>query len=170
MSKKHIKSRDFLLFSATPRLPQIFSTTFSNSAYQQPITQKFGTCIPRPPNLEYKPQTCNLDVRLRGSTIANKLTMIIVPEHKTEQAVIPSTQKKMCFYEKIKFSCSHVEHLLIQHCHFARNDPGHQCFGAWNVRREWYQREMSCSDCVRQKQYNSATHGGQSAYTVASGR
>ncbi|KAF2277341.1 uncharacterized protein EI97DRAFT_361309, partial [Westerdykella ornata] len=51
-------------------------------------------------------------------------------------------------YEKIHYvPCGHEDHRLIQYCHFARNDPLHQCFGAWNIKREWEQREVECSQC-----------------------
>ncbi|KAF1838062.1 hypothetical protein BDW02DRAFT_482161, partial [Decorospora gaudefroyi] len=57
-------------------------------------------------------------------------------------------------YEEITFSCGDTEHHLMQHCHFARNDPGHQCFGAWNLKRKWRQPASECEDCIRKKQYN----------------
>ncbi|KAF2709038.1 hypothetical protein K504DRAFT_357009, partial [Pleomassaria siparia CBS 279.74] len=54
----------------------------------------------------------------------------------------------MCYFEMIHFSqCGHNEKNLIQYCHFARNDPLHQCFGAWNVKREWTQNGTKCEDC-----------------------
>ncbi|KAI4846662.1 hypothetical protein E4T44_04936 [Aureobasidium sp. EXF-8845] len=43
----------------------------------------------------------------------------------------------MCQYENIHYGCGHAARRLIKHCHFARNDPNHQCFGAWSVKREW---------------------------------
>ncbi|KAF2750175.1 hypothetical protein M011DRAFT_390781, partial [Sporormia fimetaria CBS 119925] len=53
-------------------------------------------------------------------------------------------------YERIHFiSCGHQCHRLIQYCHFARNDPLHQCFGAWNVKREWQQPEILCDNCIQ---------------------
>ncbi|KAF1943023.1 hypothetical protein EJ02DRAFT_344259 [Clathrospora elynae] len=76
----------------------------------------------------------------------------------------------MCYYEKIHFPCTHTEHRLIQHCHFARNDPGHQCFGAWNIKREWQQRETDCDNCIRTKAYGTATRNVRTVYSVASGR
>ncbi|KAF2107959.1 hypothetical protein BDV96DRAFT_472577, partial [Lophiotrema nucula] len=58
-------------------------------------------------------------------------------------------------YEKIHFvPCGHEQTRLIQHCHFARNDPLHQCFGAWNYKREWYQQETECDSCVKQRPLN----------------
>ncbi|EMD95807.1 hypothetical protein COCC4DRAFT_88721, partial [Bipolaris maydis ATCC 48331] len=56
----------------------------------------------------------------------------------------------MCSYNKITFFCKHFEYRVAKHCHFARNDPGHQCFGAWSVKREWDEPQELCKDCVRQ--------------------
>ena len=89
-------------------------------------------------------------------------------QDRTESHTIYASE--MCFYEKIKFPCGHAEHRLMQHCHFARNDPGHQCFGAWNIRRTWDQQETNCTNCVRQSQYNSSVHTTPSAYTFAGER
>ncbi|EOD48215.1 hypothetical protein UCRNP2_4994 [Neofusicoccum parvum UCRNP2] len=54
----------------------------------------------------------------------------------------------MCQYEAIHYHCSHVGRRLIKHCHFARNDPNHQCFGAWSIKREWKQPFENCPTCV----------------------
>ncbi|XP_014562619.1 hypothetical protein COCVIDRAFT_32580 [Bipolaris victoriae FI3] len=59
----------------------------------------------------------------------------------------------MCFYNKITFLCKHIEYRVAVHCHFARNDPGHQCFGAWNVKREWSEPQELCKDCTREQIY-----------------
>lgn len=59
----------------------------------------------------------------------------------------------MCYYDKVNFACGHFERRLAQYCHFARNDPGHQCFGAWHWKREWNQIETNCNDCMSQQQY-----------------
>ncbi|KAF1846554.1 uncharacterized protein K460DRAFT_367308 [Cucurbitaria berberidis CBS 394.84] len=78
----------------------------------------------------------------------------------------------MCYYERINCGkCRITEHRLIQHCHFARNDPGHQCFGAWNIKRE---RTHDCDSCIEGKRGDqtgtAATRNVQSSYRVASGR
>ncbi|KAF2661075.1 hypothetical protein K491DRAFT_587967 [Lophiostoma macrostomum CBS 122681] len=58
----------------------------------------------------------------------------------------------MCYYEKTHFdACGHDTFRLMQHCHFARNDPGHQCFGAWNVKREHLQSRVECKDCTARR-------------------
>jgi hypothetical protein len=67
----------------------------------------------------------------------------------------------MCYYEKIYFvPCGHEGHRLIQHCHFARNDPLHQCFGAWNVKRAWVQHETECDACTDQRLKSNEMTGG----------
>ncbi|KAF2866323.1 hypothetical protein BDV95DRAFT_505138 [Massariosphaeria phaeospora] len=59
----------------------------------------------------------------------------------------------MCYYEKVNYvACGHEGKRLIQYCHFARNDPLHQCFGAWSYKRELYQRDMECENCTNQRQ------------------
>jgi hypothetical protein len=57
-----------------------------------------------------------------------------------------TTQK----FEVIHFSCRHSGRRLIKHCHFARNDPNHQCFGAWSVKREWINANQVCHACGQQ--------------------
>ena len=61
---------------------------------------------------------------------------------------MPGTNPEMCQYESIHFSCGHVGRRLIKHCHFARNDPNHQCFGAWSIKREWTQPRENCAACI----------------------
>jgi hypothetical protein len=80
----------------------------------------------------------------------------------------------MCYYEKISFTCNHFEKRLIQHCHFARNDPNHQCFGAWNYKRERDDPSgRACEDCIRAQYWSNTsgtTQGSQSLHSLASGR
>ncbi|KAG9959816.1 hypothetical protein KCU61_g7163, partial [Aureobasidium melanogenum] len=54
----------------------------------------------------------------------------------------------MCQYENIHYGCGHTVRRLIKHCHFARNDPNHQCFGAWSVKREWSNPTEYCRNCA----------------------
>ncbi|KAF8253347.1 hypothetical protein K440DRAFT_625392 [Wilcoxina mikolae CBS 423.85] len=43
----------------------------------------------------------------------------------------------MCSFEKITYkACAHISRRLVGYCHFARNDPFHQCFGVQTVKRE----------------------------------
>ncbi|KAF2473569.1 uncharacterized protein BDR25DRAFT_165268, partial [Lindgomyces ingoldianus] len=51
-------------------------------------------------------------------------------------------------FERVHFQqCGHEEKRVTSHCHFARNDPLHQCFGVWTMKREWWVRERMCKDC-----------------------
>ncbi|KXL47419.1 hypothetical protein M433DRAFT_434063 [Acidomyces richmondensis BFW] len=54
-------------------------------------------------------------------------------------------------YEVIHFNCGHAGRRLIKHCHFARNDPNHQCFGAWSIKREWISANQVCQACCQQE-------------------
>ncbi|KAI9827501.1 MAG: hypothetical protein M1832_004851 [Thelocarpon impressellum] len=53
----------------------------------------------------------------------------------------------MCNYQYISYLCGHHEYRLLSHCHFARNDPNHQCFGVKTCKRETHQ-QMLCWDCT----------------------
>ncbi|KAG0133715.1 hypothetical protein HOY82DRAFT_256839 [Tuber indicum] len=56
----------------------------------------------------------------------------------------------MCNLEKISYSsCGHDELRLIAYCHFARNDPFHQCFGVQTVKRERTVDSERCSECSK---------------------
>ncbi|OTA38245.1 hypothetical protein BTJ68_01557 [Hortaea werneckii EXF-2000] len=59
-------------------------------------------------------------------------------------------------YEVIHFHCGHAGRRLIKHCHFARNDPNHQCFGAWSIKREWISANQSCQTCVQREMMRRA--------------
>ncbi|RMZ06505.1 hypothetical protein D0862_04576 [Hortaea werneckii] len=63
---------------------------------------------------------------------------------------------EMCQYEVIHFHCGHAGRRLIKHCHFARNDPNHQCFGAWSIKREWISANQSCQTCVQREMMRRA--------------
>ncbi|KAF2682181.1 hypothetical protein K458DRAFT_391210 [Lentithecium fluviatile CBS 122367] len=80
----------------------------------------------------------------------------------------------MCYFERVHYTfCGHDEKgRLIQHCHFARNDPAHQCFGAWNYRGTLEQHNSECKDCAAKKQM-LGTNGLASVrtmYGIANGR
>jgi hypothetical protein len=64
-------------------------------------------------------------------------------------------------FEVIHFSCRHSGRRLIKHCHFARNDPNHQCFGAWSVKREWISANQICHACGQQGVVRRATEQQQ---------
>ncbi|KAM7209198.1 hypothetical protein V8F20_000536 [Naviculisporaceae sp. PSN 640] len=68
----------------------------------------------------------------------------------------------MCDYEEFVFTCTHSTIRLKSYCHFARNDPNHQCFGVKKLRNVWDQN-YECENCrekkSREQQWN---HGGHS--------
>ena len=53
----------------------------------------------------------------------------------------------MCDYHLITYTCGHHEYRLIRHCHFARNDPNHQCFGV-KTRRVHTPQRIRCYYCT----------------------
>ncbi|THX02529.1 hypothetical protein D6D18_03983 [Aureobasidium pullulans] len=67
--------------------------------------------------------------------------------------------KAMCQYENIHYGCGHAVRRLIKHCHFARNDPNHQCFGAWSVKREWSNPTEYCRNCAYYARQRAFGHG-----------
>lgn len=55
----------------------------------------------------------------------------------------------MCNYERVCYGCGHEGYRLIAHCHFARNDPFHQCFGVKSIKRTWNNPIENCPGCVQ---------------------
>ncbi|OLN85867.1 hypothetical protein CCHL11_05398 [Colletotrichum chlorophyti] len=53
----------------------------------------------------------------------------------------------MCDWEEFLFTCNHSILRLKSYCHFARNDPNHQCFGVKVLRNSWRQN-VPCDDCI----------------------
>lgn len=53
----------------------------------------------------------------------------------------------MCDWEEFLFQCNHSTLRLKSYCHFARNDPYHQCFGVKVLRNSWRQC-VPCDDCA----------------------
>ncbi|KAK3945927.1 hypothetical protein QBC46DRAFT_336095 [Diplogelasinospora grovesii] len=56
----------------------------------------------------------------------------------------------MCDYEEFIFTCTHSTVRLKSYCHFARNDPNHQCFGVKKLRNVWDQ-DFECERCMEKK-------------------
>ncbi|KAF2140022.1 uncharacterized protein K452DRAFT_231284 [Aplosporella prunicola CBS 121167] len=52
----------------------------------------------------------------------------------------------MCDWEKIHMACGHAITRRVKYCHFARNDPRHQCFGVQRIVREW-RMNTPCPRC-----------------------
>ncbi|EFQ29136.1 uncharacterized protein GLRG_04280, partial [Colletotrichum graminicola M1.001] len=53
----------------------------------------------------------------------------------------------MCDWEEFLFTCNHSIVRLKSYCHFARNDPNHQCFGVKVLRNSWRQ-SVPCDNCI----------------------
>lgn len=65
----------------------------------------------------------------------------------------------MCDYEEFLFACGCSTFRLKSYCHFARNDPNHQCFGVKKLRDSWDQA-TDCEACTQRKmssQFGAAT-------------
>ncbi|OIW31568.1 hypothetical protein CONLIGDRAFT_678038 [Coniochaeta ligniaria NRRL 30616] len=70
----------------------------------------------------------------------------------------------MCDLEEFLFSCGHNIFRLKSYCHFARNDPNHQCFGVKQLRDSWAQ-VYECEACrmlhqQQQRQASMSAYGG----------
>ncbi|ORY59454.1 uncharacterized protein BCR38DRAFT_57419 [Pseudomassariella vexata] len=59
----------------------------------------------------------------------------------------------MCDWEEFRFECNHSVVKLKSYCHFARNDPNHQCLGVKVLRKSWKQDFQLCDDCTAQGYY-----------------
>ncbi|KAK1771205.1 hypothetical protein QBC33DRAFT_236543 [Phialemonium atrogriseum] len=59
-------------------------------------------------------------------------------------------RQTMCDYEEFLFACGCSTIRLKSYCHFARNDPNHQCFGVKKLRNSWEQVK-DCEACSQQK-------------------
>ena len=53
----------------------------------------------------------------------------------------------MCDWEEFLFTCNHSALRIKSYCHFARNDPFHQCFGVKVLRHSW-QQSGACDECL----------------------
>ncbi|KAK7923198.1 hypothetical protein PG985_007269 [Apiospora marii] len=54
----------------------------------------------------------------------------------------------MCDYEEFLFDCEHSVVRLKSYCHFARNDPNHECLGVKVLRNSWRQHGQLCDGCA----------------------
>ncbi|KAK0635618.1 hypothetical protein B0T17DRAFT_459806, partial [Bombardia bombarda] len=52
----------------------------------------------------------------------------------------------MCDFEEFVFTCSHSTFRLKSYCHYARNDPNHQCNRVKKLRHVWDQ-DYECEKC-----------------------
>ncbi|KAI4844927.1 hypothetical protein E4T44_05917 [Aureobasidium sp. EXF-8845] len=101
------------------------------------------------------------DINPQYQQASRKITAFPPPSTANHNFIIQifKNPPEMCQYENIHYGCGHAARRLIKHCHFARNDPNHQCFGAWSVKREWSNPTEYCRNCayyVRQGSYGHA--------------
>jgi len=68
----------------------------------------------------------------------------------------------MCDWEEFIFGCSCTYTKRKNYCHFARNDPSHQCFGVQVLKKVWDVPE-ACDKCSnsRAAPTNGWSHGQQ---------
>lgn len=57
----------------------------------------------------------------------------------------------MCQYEELTFRCGHKVLRVCKYCHFARNDPLHQCMGSWSIKRRTTIPGEDCPTCVAEE-------------------
>lgn len=70
------------------------------------------------------------------------------PTHQNESSKEDETtqQPNMCDWEEFIFGCSCSYTKRKNYCHFARNDPNHQCFGVQVLKKVWDVPE-ACDKC-----------------------
>ncbi|KAF1810411.1 hypothetical protein P152DRAFT_97490 [Eremomyces bilateralis CBS 781.70] len=86
---------------------------------------------------------------LPGSHACHRIPLLNSGRRNLSNQRSPSIKNEstiMCFYEHIVFACGHSMRRLARHCHFARNDPNHQCFGVAVVVRQW-RESVPCPGC-----------------------
>ncbi|KAH8785061.1 hypothetical protein F5883DRAFT_707984 [Diaporthe sp. PMI_573] len=61
----------------------------------------------------------------------------------------------MCDWEEFIFGCSCSYTKRKSYCHFARNDPNHQCFGVQVLKKVWEVPEI-CDKCSQRNNRTSS--------------
>jgi hypothetical protein len=56
----------------------------------------------------------------------------------------------MCDFEEFIFTCNHSVFRLKSYCHYARNDPHHQCRRVKKLRNCWDQNR-ECDACAEER-------------------
>ncbi|KAI0601240.1 hypothetical protein F4775DRAFT_589454 [Biscogniauxia sp. FL1348] len=74
-------------------------------------------------------------------------------QHSYKDPIITGNRRQegignMCDWEEFLFVCNHSTLRLKSYCHFARNDPNHQCFGVKMLRNSWFQDGQLCDACL----------------------
>ena len=69
----------------------------------------------------------------------------------------------MCQFEKLNYGCGHEQFRIYKHCHFARNDPEHRCYGAWTISNEMNVPQNKCPRCNAHEQEMHAQYQAHAA-------
>jgi hypothetical protein len=65
----------------------------------------------------------------------------------------------MCLWQQVDHVCGHdAKGDLLELCHFARNDPNHQHFGAWNYKKSAgvLKSDKICPECIKEQVRSAA--------------
>lgn len=74
----------------------------------------------------------------------------------------------MCDWEEFIFGCQCTYTKRKNYCHFARNDPNHQCFGVQVLKKVWDVPE-ACDKCCSSRAAMQASTSGWGHQYVAHG-
>lgn len=74
-------------------------------------------------------------------------SFVCYPELTKCLLILPRHSPIMCDWEEFLFTCSHSTVRLKSYCHFARNDPRHQCYSV-NVLRDSWEQSVPCGRCA----------------------
>jgi hypothetical protein len=74
----------------------------------------------------------------------------------------------MCAFDLFEYGCGHGTKKVHKHCHFARNDPAHSCYGAWTIHATYPVPHQNCGLCMRaglpkERQAGSEAEAGPSS-------
>lgn len=72
----------------------------------------------------------------------------------------------MCDWEEFIFGCQCTYTKRKNYCHFARNDPNHQCFGVQVLKKVWDVPEACDKCCSSRAAMQSSTNGWSHQYVV----
>ena len=90
--------------------------------------------------------------------------VVLWPLQANPTAASESTEEHppiMCTYALVHHvRCGHTVKCLKKYCHFARNDPNHQCFGAWSIKENCEQEKYECEKCEKDRLYAQQFYGG----------
>ena len=124
----------------------------------QPKLLDFVQIAHAPAGLNYKTEATFRSVVFLSSKqtklnikVHNTRTNIKTQQQNSYLHIIKDTLQNlvnMCDYEDFQYTkCCHIITKRLSYCHFARNDPWHQCFGVKVTKHTWTQ-DMYCPGCT----------------------